>query len=194
MSAMETWQRPAADDINPDALEYLFEGTRGRVVEIPWVRAAREPEPVARKGIEQIRLESKVEVLLGQIDLLTSQLQLVNCELGYAKAVLDEREQGLKSLSEYRARAARAILGDVQNEMLRKKVVELEGQVAVLLGGNSFSLESDADSLRAPAGLSSVDMSRIARSGQKSFSFPLMPITYVLILALASMMLFAIFF
>ncbi len=108
MAGMETWQRPASDDINPDALEYLFAPTTERSASPPWVEIISQPEPTSRQRPELGRLQAKVEILAAEVDLLSNRLQSANCTIGCLQSQLEEREKLLQNLPELRSVASKA--------------------------------------------------------------------------------------
>ncbi|HEY9791428.1 MAG TPA: hypothetical protein V6D22_13575 [Candidatus Obscuribacterales bacterium] len=128
MALPEAWQSPAADDIDPDSLEYLFGQKLGRG-DVPWVKIVREPEPVARISPEMIRLQAKLEMLVTQLEIYAGKLTAAHHELGFARAEIAEKDKQLTLMEYYRARAAKAIASDVELEQLRMRVCELEQQL-----------------------------------------------------------------
>jgi hypothetical protein len=132
MHLVDNWQRPAADDINPDALEYLF---ANKVQDnTPWVRIAGEAqsEPVARITPEYIRLQTRVEILKGIVELTNEQLHEAHHQIGMQAAELARRDVLLQELSDYRAKAAMSIAYQRQNDLLRNRVEELQQAVQFL--------------------------------------------------------------
>jgi hypothetical protein len=102
-----TWQVPAKDDINPDALEYFFiSRQQERSGTPPWVEILSEPENLARTSPETVRLRTKVELLTGEVDLLSNRLQQANCQVGYLLAQLAEKDRLLQTLPQFRLSAA----------------------------------------------------------------------------------------
>jgi hypothetical protein len=98
MARVETgWQSPSADDINPDALEYLLIGSPERSVSPPWVDIITEPEPAASLTPEMLRLRTKVEILAAEVDILSVRLQQANCQIGYLLSQVSERDKIIES-------------------------------------------------------------------------------------------------
>lgn len=119
MAGVETWRRPASDDINPDALEYLLSSQDGmRASSPPWVDIISEPEPAPNKSPEMMRLQTKVEMLAGEVDLLAARLQQSNLQIGFLLAQLAERDSRLEQVqlqvpgrvTEFKVRSGRANL------------------------------------------------------------------------------------
>jgi hypothetical protein len=132
MQRLDNWQRPATDDINPDALEYLFQ--KSVPEKTPWVRMANEAaaEPVARITPEYIRLQTRVEILKGIVSLTNEQLHEAHHKIGMLSAELARRDILLGELSDYRARAAMSIAYERQNELLKTRVEELQQAIQFL--------------------------------------------------------------
>jgi hypothetical protein len=125
MHLVDNWQRPAADDINPDALEYLFEKSKPSAN--AWQQVAGDSnEPVARITPAYIRLQTKVEVLKGALELTNEQLHEAHHKIGMLSAELSRREVMLRELSDYRAKAAFAVGYERQNAMMRERIQELQ--------------------------------------------------------------------
>jgi hypothetical protein len=104
-----TWQGPAKDDINPDALEYFFiSRQKERSGAPPWVEILSEPQDLAKTSPDTLRLRTKVELLAGEVDLLSNRLQQANCQVGYLLAQLAEKDRLLQTLPQFRLSAARA--------------------------------------------------------------------------------------
>lgn len=123
MHLVENGQTPAADDINPDALEYLFGQTKS--TRTPWVEMVGESEPVARITPAYIRLQTKVEVFKGALELTQEQLQEAHHKIGMLSAELARRDVLLKELADYRVRAAMAIGFERQNKLMQAALEEL---------------------------------------------------------------------
>lgn len=121
-----TSQIPTTNDIDQDSLEYLF-GRRRQAA--PWVKIAREPEPVARISPEMVRLQAKVETFAAQIEMMLNQLHKANIELGYAKAQLSEKTEQLTLLAEYRAKAAFVVAAEAERTILKERIADLEMQL-----------------------------------------------------------------
>lgn len=132
MHLVENWQRPASDDINPDALDYLFD--QKAPDKTPWVRMAGEvqSEPVARITPEYVRLQTRVEVLKGIVELTNEQLHEAHHKIGMQAAELARRDEQLRDLSDYRAKAAMAVAYQRQNDMLRTRIEELQQAIEFL--------------------------------------------------------------
>jgi hypothetical protein len=127
MQLVDNWQRPASDDINPDALEYLF-AQKDAPQKTPWVKVAGEVhnEPVARITPEYIRLQTRVEMLKGIVELTNDQLHEAHHEIGKLSAELARRDVLLQELSDYRAKAAMMIAYQRKAELLQNRVAELQ--------------------------------------------------------------------
>lgn len=180
-------QLPAADDIDQDSLDYLF---GPRLTATPWVRMAREPEPVARISPEIVRVQAKLEALAAQLEVVSTKLQSAHHDLGYARAQLAEKDEQLKQMAEYRLRAAQAIMGDIEREQLRDRVLVLEAQLVELLQGESTDSPSDNHGISSPPtdGIGhNYDLER-ALDRHRTFvgtGFPLMLATYLLMICFA---------
>ena len=132
MQRLDHWQRPAKDDINPDALEYLFQ--QAVPDKTPWVRMANDSaaEPVARITPEYVRLQTRVEILKGIVQLTNDQLHEAHHKIGMQAAELARRDVLLGELNDYRAKAAMSIAYQRHNELLKNRVTELEAAVQFL--------------------------------------------------------------
>lgn len=108
MAGVETWQQPAADDINPDALEYLFTAPGLRTGSPPWVDVIAQPDPAARPTPEMLRLQTKIEMLAAEVELLSTRLQQANCQVGYLTAELAQKQQVMETLPQLRIALAQA--------------------------------------------------------------------------------------
>ena len=186
MSALKPTQLPAGDDINSDALEYLFAPTQPMSPEPPWVKMAGGPEPVARISPQVVRLQARVESLVGQIELIMQQLQSANYEVGYLKAKLADADENLKLLADYRAKAALTILGQHEIIRLKQQVQELESK---LIAGTVQA--SGPESLGVSNERLSKLLSRYGGAPHKNSSFSLhnlalMPAIYVLMIGFAA--------
>jgi hypothetical protein len=189
MSALKPTQLPAVDDINSDALEYLFAPDQPRTPEPPWVKMSGGPEPVARISPQIVRLQAKVESLVGQIELTMQQLQSANYEVGYLKAKLADADQQLKLLADYRAKAALAILGEFEMAALKRQIVDLESKLQQLAPPAKSPTEADS-ALVANQRLSRL-FATYGSSPSRSSAFglhnlALMPFIYLLMLGFAA--------
>jgi hypothetical protein len=130
MQLVDNWQRPASDDINPDALEYLF-AQNNTPQKTPWVKVAGEShnEPIARITPEYIRLQTRVDMLKAIVELTNEQLHEAHHKIGVLTAELARRDVLLKELSDYRAKAAMTIAYQRQSEMLQTRVEELQDAI-----------------------------------------------------------------
>jgi hypothetical protein len=214
MSFPDTWQLPSADDIDPDSLEYLLAPKRLRG-DAPWVRIVRDPEPVARIGPEMIRLQAKLEALVGQLEIFTNKLAKSNHELGFARAQIAERDKQLELQAEYRVRAAVAIMSDLEKERLVRRIAELEELVVALVADEAkrpalaeTPSPQAPETLIAPAAGHMPAVDQMPAAGQRNrglermlsrhsaeergFDLPLMPITYFLVVAFAAMVMLTI--
>lgn len=142
MSELGTWQTPAADDISPDALEYLFSPKFRPQEEPPWVKVSIEPAPEQECALpvapETIRMNAKVEVLGQRLQQVSVQLQTANFQIGYLKGRLLEKEEALKMLPEFRFRAAKALVTETALHVEREKTEELAARI------NELQAELDA--------------------------------------------------
>lgn len=126
-------QLPASDDINPDALEYLFAQSMPKRGKTPWVEMVGGNEQVARITPEYVRLNTKVELLKGALEHNQEQLHEAHHKMGMLAAELARRDERLKELADYRVRAAMAIGYERQNAMLRSQITELQAQIEALV-------------------------------------------------------------
>ena len=124
MHLVDNWQRPAHDDINPDALEYLFE--KSKPSSNAWQQVGEGQEPVARITPAYIRLQTKVDVLKGALELTSEQLHEAHHKIGMLTAELSRRDVMLRELSDYRTKAAFAVAYERQNVLMRKRIQELQ--------------------------------------------------------------------
>jgi len=192
MHLVENWQSPSSDDINPDALEYLFNQKQSSR-KTPWVEMASEPEPVVRITPEYIRLQTRVEILKGTIELTSSQLQEAHFKIGMLSAELARRDDQLRELSEYRVRAAMAVAYARHNELLQSALDQTKRELTESLakhtdlaaGGALAAFASTPDLDRVTA-----DNYRIAKS--KNFSFPFLLLNSLLMIGFATAVLITI--
>ncbi len=129
-----TYQRPATDDIDQDSLEYLFGRKKPTT---PWVKIAREPEPIARISPEMVRLQAKLETFAMQMETMMYQLNKAHVDLGMAKAQLADKNEQLVLFAEYRAKAAYVVIADAERTVLKERIADLEMQLAEALEDRS---------------------------------------------------------
>ena len=134
-------QMPAADDIDGDSLEYLF---GRRKMPTPWVKMAKEPEPIARISPEMVRLQAKAETIAAQLDSVLNQLQRAHVELGFTKAQLTDKTEKLKLFAEYRAKAAWVVAAETERVVLNERISDLELQLLESLEQNRVLADSVA--------------------------------------------------
>ncbi len=212
MHLVENWQRPASDDINPDALEYLFGQKKlGRAT--PWVEMAGDPEPVVRITPEYIRLQTRVEILKATIELTSEQLHEAHHKIGMLAAELARRDLVLKELSEYRAKAAMAVAYGRHNELLQLQITGLKNELAkeqaklrtaasdhFLSGGDKplpYTTTASAVISAAAAVVSARELQTITAENYrtvnaKDFSFPFLLLNSLLTLGFATAVLITI--
>lgn len=176
MHLVENWQRPASDDINPDALDYLF--AQKAPDKTPWVRMAGEAqsEPVARITPEYIRLQTRVETLKGIVELTNEQLYEAHHRIGMQAAELARCNEQLRDLSDYRAKAAMAVAYQRQNDMLRTRIEELQQAIEFL--GEYAGTEQNASS---PA----IDASNYVAGKPRPFGISTLAINTALVIIFA---------
>ena len=182
-------QTPAADDIDQDSLEYLFGGHGQRSAkDVPWVKVAKEPEPVARISPAMIRLQAKVETLVAQLELVSTKLENANLQLGYTRAQLADKEEQLKVMAKYRARAAKAIMSDAEHVRLIDRIAELELQLEDMIDAGAATpfevMEGRTNSLSADAEYYLYRAERCPAPG-----VPVMPVIYVSVVVFAALVL-----
>ena len=79
------------------------------------------------KTLDRAAITAKnIESLMDSLDFANVRLEGSMYRVGYLEAQLSSLEQQLELMNEYRNRAARAILADRENDILKEKVVELE--------------------------------------------------------------------
>lgn len=189
MTALKPTQLPAADDINSDALEYLFAPDQPRTPEPPWVKMSGGPEPIARISPQIVRLQARVESLVGQIELTMQQLQAANYEVGYLKAKLADADHQLKLLADYRAKAALAILGEFEMAALKRQVADLESKLQQQTAPAEAPGEADSTTVanqRFSRLLASYGTSPARSSALGLHNLALMPFIYLLMLGFAA--------
>ncbi len=151
MREIETWQIPAADDISPDGLEYLFSSQYPPDPEPPWVRVSVEPACISEPVPGEISLKARIEVLSQKLKVMSGELQSATFQIGYLKGRLAEREEELKQLPDYRARAARSVLTERQLVSLQSELEQVLGELSRLKESWWCRLESAGRELFRPA-------------------------------------------
>lgn len=126
-------QRPSSDDINPDALEYLFAPKAPS--KTPWVEIVSEGQPVIRITPEYVRLQTKVEVLKGALELTSEQLHESHRQIGRLAAEVARKDELLQELADYRAKAAIGIASIRHNQLLREKIDDLLARAELTKSG-----------------------------------------------------------
>jgi len=203
MHLVENWQRPASDDINPDALEYLFGQKKlGRVT--PWVEMAADPEPVVRITPEYIRLQTRVEILKATIELTSEQLHDAHHKIGMLAAELARRDLLLKELTEYRAKAAMAVAYGRHNELLQLQITGLKNELEqvklrtaasdhfVTAGDTALPYTTTASAIVSAQELETITAENYRTVNAKDFSFPFLLLNSLLILGFATAVLITI--
>ncbi len=194
MHLVENWQRPASDDINPDALEYLFSRKKHNRT-TPWVEMASEPEPVVRITPEYIRLQTRVEILKATIELTSTQLQEAHHKIGMLAAELARGEAQIKELTDFRAKAAMAIAHARQNELLQLQVVSLRDALALAEAKPRIAAAPVVSTLSAVVltrQLDKVTAENYRPVNAKDFSFPFLLLNFLLVLGFATAVLITI--
>lgn len=186
-------QVPAADDINPDSLEYLFAQSGPKRGKTPWVEMAGGSEqPVARITPEYVRLNTKVELLKGALELTQEQLHEAHHRMGMLAAELARRDELLKELADYRVRAALTIGYQRQNELLRTHVNELNAQLKALAAVVSNKVPDHESAKPAVTPTESVTAENYVLFRPK-LVFPMALLNAVLVLAFATLVLTILF-
>lgn len=76
-----------------------------------------------------IRLQAKLETLVSQLELFANKLNRAHHDIGFLQAQLAEKDKQLELQSEYRARAAVAIMSDVERHHMKERIDDLEQQL-----------------------------------------------------------------
>jgi hypothetical protein len=183
MHLVENFQRPASDDINPDALEYLFSNGKPQS---QWEALAQaEQEPVARITPAYIRLQTKVEVLKGALELTGEQLHEAHHKIGMLAAELSRRDEKLKELNDYRAKAAMSVFYERQNDLMRMALEEME-KLTAAKGEPRCDVDHASIAAGYAAAVDRIDASNYKPKNVKTFCFPSLTLNTLMVLGFAA--------
>lgn len=136
MLTVNTSHYPAPDDISFDALEYLFCPT-GKTAEppIPWVQMEDDVPEYARRQV--LKLEAELALVERELRENAANVKRACVLIGYLQAMLQQKDEQLKTLPDLRFRAAESIAYKVDAERCRAKIVELEELISRQENSNS---------------------------------------------------------
>ncbi|MBX9689514.1 MAG: hypothetical protein K2X27_22585 [Candidatus Obscuribacterales bacterium] len=128
MLSTQSSHYPSADDISFDSLEYLFAPAQplGEKI-IPWVEIEDLGESSESSTLPTAK---QISALQADLEASATQIQKAYILIGYLQAIIQERNEDLKALADYRFRAAEAVALRLENERSKLKIQELEEQIA----------------------------------------------------------------
>jgi hypothetical protein len=95
-----------------------------------------EPEKEVKPPFDRAAITAKnIEALMDSLDFANVRLEGSMYRIGYLEAQVNSLEEQLTVLNEFRARAARAILTERENVILKEKVEILESRIRILERG-----------------------------------------------------------
>lgn len=137
-----TLDRQECEEIVAEMLEHIFQqevetppaalpvqtpAPMPEVVSTPPAPVA--PEPEQQKSFDRAEITARnVQALLDSLDFANVRLEGSMYRVGYLEAQVSSLEEQLELMNEYRNRAAKSILIDRENDLLKEKVAGLETQ------------------------------------------------------------------